>query len=87
MQQDRRRQVCLLTRLDDALRVALRHLGFRIPIRIVRLDEPRIALFLDHAVARQRIGDRPAQYQVGQARLRARPLAERQRRVARIIGL
>ena len=79
----RRQRRRRLAAFQDQLRVALRHLGFRGPIGVMRLDQPRVALLLHHAVARQRVGDRPAQHQVRQARILA---GQRQGRIARVVG-
>ena len=69
---DRRRQRHRrLAAFEDQLRVALCHLGFGGPPGIVRLDQPLLPFSLDHAVARQRVRDRPAQHDIRQARILA----------------
>ena len=73
--------------LDVGARVARignSSLTFELAIFLKGGNEALVAFVLDHAVARQRVGDRPAQRQIGQAGVFARRLRQRQRSIARV---
>src|SRR5438309_464251 len=68
---------------EDQLGVAFGHRFFGRPELVVGLDQPVVAALDDRAVARERIGHRPAGDRKGEARIIAR---QRVRGIARIAG-
>jgi len=88
LQQQRRRQPDILAAFEGKLGAPFRHRRLVLPIGMMRVDQPLVAALLHHAVARMRIGDRPADDHVRHGgigrRGRGAVLRQLDRRVARI---